>query len=254
MRYFIELSYKGTTYNGWQKQKNGLGVQELIENSLTTVLRTPIELTGSSRTDTGVHAEQQFAHFDTPLDCNLPDNLLVRLNRIIPKDIAVRQLYLVPNDLNSRFAASYRRYEYRITKYKNPFLINQVYQIVGLPDIELMNDAAQKLLGIHDFESFSKVHTQVNNFQCNITKAFWEQQGEFLVFTIQANRFLRGMVRALVGTLLEVGKHKRSISEFEALITARNRSLAGPQAPAEGLFLVAVGYPEGLLGEGLFMI
>lgn len=254
MRYFIEFSYKGTSYNGWQKQKNGLGVQELIENALAMVLRTPVELTGSSRTDTGVHAEQQFAHFDLPIARQIPDNLLVRLNGIVPKDIAIRQLYRVSDDLNSRFAASHRRYEYRIIKYKNPFLINQAYQFIGQPDISLMNEAAQKLLGIHDFESFSKVHTQVNNFKCNITLAVWEQQGTLLIFTIQANRFLRGMVRALVGTLLEVGKGKRSVSDFESLIAARSRSLAGPQAPAEGLFLVEVGYPDGLLEDRLFEI
>jgi len=248
MRYFIELSYKGTAYNGWQKQNNSLGVQQLVEEAMSKVLRTEIELTGSSRTDTGVHAEQQFAHFDF---AEIPDTeqLVYNINGLIPFDIAVRRIFAVPDDVNSRFAATHRRYEYRITRSKNPFLINQVYMLRAELNVAAMNEAAALLLKYDDFESFCKLHTNVNNFRCAISEAFWRQNGEFLIFSVKSNRFLRGMVRALVGTLLEVGKGKKTVSDFEKVIQSKDRKKAGAQAPAEGLFLVEVGYPESLFPE-----
>ena len=243
MRYFIELSYKGTAYNGWQKQNNSLGVQEVLEVAFGKILRIPIEITGSSRTDTGVHAEQQFAHFDCAEIADT-EKLIYNVNGIIPRDIAVRRIFAVPDDVNSRFAATYRRYEYRISRVKNPFLINQVYFLRSELDLEMMNDASAMLLLYQDFESFSKIHTSVNNFRCAITEAHWYETGDSLIFSIKSNRFLRGMVRALVGTLLEVGKGKKTVQDFEKIILSKNRKEAGAQAPAEGLFLVEVGYPE----------
>ena len=242
MRYFLEFSYKGTAYNGWQKQNNALGVQQVLEEALAKVLRLPIEITGSSRTDTGVHAEQQFAHFD--LEKAIEDTALIiyKLNGLIPRDIAVRRIIPVADDINSRFAATHRKYEYRITKHKNPFLTDLSYMLRAELNVDLMNEAAALLLKHNDFESFSKIHTQVNNFRCTITEAVWVDSEDMLIFHIRANRFLRGMVRALVGTLLDVGKGKRTVADFEEVILAKNRKVAGAQAPAEGLFLVEVGY------------
>jgi tRNA pseudouridine38-40 synthase len=247
MRYFIEFSYRGTAYNGWQKQNNALGVQQVLEEALSKVLRLPIELTGSSRTDTGVHAEQQFAHFDLEQGIGDKEMLIYKLNGVIPRDIAVRNIFLVPEDTNSRFAATHRKYEYRITRRKNPFLIDLACLSRGDLDISMMNEAAGLLMQYVDFESFSKIHTNVNNFRCTISQAEWIQSRDMLVFHIRANRFLRGMVRAIVGTLLEVGKGKISVADFEKIILSRNRKEAGAQAPAEGLFLVEVGYPSDLI-------
>ena len=245
MRYFIELSYKGTAYNGWQKQNNSLGVQQVLEVAMSKILRTTIELTGSSRTDTGVHAEQQFAHFDFE-EISDTTQLVYNINGMIPFDVAVRRIFAVPDDTNSRFAATYRRYEYRISRVKNPFLINQVYMVRADLDIPAMNEAASLLFKYDDFESFCKLHTNVNNFKCQISEAVWKENGDFLIFSVKSNRFLRGMVRALVGTLLEVGKGKKTVLDFEKIIQLKDRKKAGAQAPAEGLFLVEVGYPEDL--------
>lgn len=244
MRYFIEFSYKGTNYSGWQKQNNAISVQQKLDEALTLILRETIESVGSSRTDTGVHAEQQYAHFDTnqPIkDCNV---LTYRLNSLLPFDIAIHRTFAVEDTAHSRFDASYRRYEYRIVKRKNPFLHNESHIFHKPLNIQLMNEAALLLFKYKNFESFSKLHTQVNNFLCEITEAEWFEKGGILIFSVKSNRFLRGMVRALVGTLLEVGTGKKSIADFEKIIQAQDRSKAGAQAPAEGLFLVEVGYPE----------
>ncbi|PWJ55930.1 tRNA pseudouridine38-40 synthase [Dyadobacter jejuensis] len=249
MRYFIEFSYKGTAYHGWQRQNNAIGVQEILEQALGKILREPVAITGSSRTDTGVHATQQFAHFDRAEGAALPPRLVYRLNGLLPDDIAVAALHRVDPELNSRFVATHRRYEYRISRTKNPFLHEVAYGLSSPVDVDRMNAAAKGLLGLHDFESFSKVHTNVNNFRCTITRAEWEVRGDLWIFHIQANRFLRGMVRAVVGTLLDIGRGKRSVENMKEVIEARNRKFAGPQAPAEGLFLVEVGYPEGLFLE-----
>ncbi|WP_439559069.1 tRNA pseudouridine synthase A, partial [Dyadobacter sp.] len=189
MRYFLEFSYLGTAYNGWQKQNNALGVQQVLEEALARLFRTTVELTGSSRTDTGVHAEQQFAHFDLNNPIPDPDLFVYKMNGLIPRDIAVRNVCAVDSELNSRFAATYRKYEYRITKFKNPFLTGQAYLLKADLDIELMNEAAALLLKHNDFECFSKVHTNVNNFRCTITEAKWTETPDMLVFHIQANRF-----------------------------------------------------------------
>lgn len=244
MRYFIEFSYKGTNYSGWQKQNNAISVQQKLDEALTLILRETIESVGSSRTDTGVHAEQQYAHFDTNQPVKDCDVLTYRLNSLLPFDIAVHRVFAVEDTAHSRFDASYRRYEYRIVRRKNPFLHNESHIFHKPLNTQLMNEAALLLFKYKNFESFSKLHTQVNNFLCEITEAEWFERDGILIFSVKSNRFLRGMVRALVGTLLEVGTGKKNIADFEKIIQAQDRSKAGAQAPAEGLFLVEVGYPE----------
>jgi len=244
MRYFIEFSYKGTNYSGWQRQNNAISVQQKLDEALTLILRETIESVGSSRTDTGVHAEQQYAHFDTIKPVKDGELLTYRLNSLLPFDIAVHRVFEVKETAHSRFDATHRRYEYRIIRRKNPFLINESHIFHKPLDIQRMNEAAALLLKYKNFESFSKIHTQVNNFLCDITEAYWFEKEDVIIFTVKSNRFLRGMVRALVGTLLEVGTGKRTIADFEKIIQAQDRSKAGAQAPAEGLFLVEVGYPE----------
>ncbi len=250
MRYFIELAYKGTNFIGWQRQVKGRSVQQTLEGALATILRQPIEVVGSSRTDTGVHASQQFAHFDLEKIIPDPDKVVYRLNSLLASDLAIKAIFPVADDVHARFAATHRRYEYRIIRQKNPFFIHEAYIFRPDLDLEAMNAAAAFLLIHKDFESFSKVHTDVKTFLCDITQAEWQQKNvetlhatSLLTFTVQSNRFLRGMVRGLVGTLLEVGTKKRSIPDFEKIILAKNRQVAGPQAPAQGLFLVEVGYP-----------
>jgi tRNA pseudouridine38-40 synthase len=243
MRYFIEFSYKGTNYSGWQRQNNAISVQQKLDEALTLILREMIESVGSSRTDTGVHAEQQYAHFDTVRPVSDPDLLRFKLNSLLPFDIAVHRIFPVAETAHSRFDATHRRYEYRIIRRKNPFLINESHIFHKPLNVEHMNEAAALLLKYKNFESFSKIHTQVNNFLCDITEALWFEKGEVLIFSVRSNRFLRGMVRALVGTLLEVGTGKKTVADFEKIIQVQDRSKAGAQAPAEGLFLVEVGYP-----------
>ena len=246
MRYFIELAYKGTDFIGWQRQVRGRSVQQTLEEALSTVLRQPLEVVGSSRTDAGVHASQQFAHFDLGKAIEDADKLVYRLNSLLPTDLAVKSTFPVADDVHARFAATHRRYEYRIIRQKSPFLTNEAYVFRPELDIQKMNAAAAFLLKYDDFESFSKVHTDVKTFICKITQAEWRQKDEVLTFTVQSNRFLRGMVRGLVGTLLEVGTGKKSVEVFEKIILAKNRAAAGPQAPAQGLFLVEVGYLAGI--------
>lgn len=242
MRYFLELAYRGTHYHGWQRQPNGLSVQEVIETALTTVLRQPISIVGSGRTDTGVHAGQQFAHFET--DLPLPKHLLRSLNSLVSNDIAIYDCFPVHADAHARYTATYRYYQYSIIRRKDPFRDGLAY-IFTLPlDVERMNQAAELLLNHTDFESFSKVKTDVKTFNCRIDFAYWlvEPNGN-LTFHIKADRFLRGMVRAIVGTLLDVGQHRLSSTGFDQIIRDRDRKKAGRAAPADGLSLVEVGYP-----------
>lgn len=243
MRYFIQLAYKGTAYHGWQRQPNGLSVQEVLENALATILRQPIAIVGSGRTDAGVHAAEQFAHFD--IETPLPQNLLRSLNSLIPPDIAVYDCFPVRPDDHARFTAISRYYQYQISRKKDPFRHELVYVFTLPLAVDRMNEAAERFLHHTDFESFSKVKTDVKTFNCQIERAFWEQKpnGD-LVFHIKANRFLHGMVRAIVGTLLAVGQRRLSVADVEQIILARDRKRAGRAAPADGLSLVEVGYPE----------
>jgi tRNA pseudouridine38-40 synthase len=242
MRYFLELAYRGTRYHGWQRQPNGLSVQEVLETALSTVLRQPIAIVGSGRTDTGVHAGQQFAHFET--ESALPTNLIRSINSLILADIAVYDCFPVRADDHARYTATFRYYQYQIIRRKDPFREGLAYLFTLPLAVQKMNEAASQLLHHTDFESFSKVKTDVKTFTCRIDYAYWEQHtnGD-LTFHIRADRFLRGMVRAIVGTLLAVGQDRMSVPEFDEVIQARDRKKAGRSAPAEGLSLVEVGYP-----------
>ncbi len=241
MRYLIEISYLGTDFAGWQNQLNAVSVQELVEKGLTTLLKQKIDIVGSSRTDAGVHAKQQFAHFDFDKTINLAD-VKYRLNQILPVSISINNFILVAENFHSRFDAKSRAYEYRISQSKNPFIIEQAYQFTTKLDVIKMNDACKVLFENNDFEAFSKKHTDVTNFNCTIFNAIWFIENDLLVFKIKANRFLRGMVRAVVGTMIEVGLGKMTIEQFEGVILSKNRQNAGFSVPAKGLFLIEVNY------------
>lgn len=242
-RYFLELSYKGTPFHGWQIQKNAFTVQECLESALSTYLRQPISVMGSGRTDTGVHASMQVCHFDL-LEGELGKNFLKGINSILPKEIAIHSVRPVQPDAHARFDAIRRSYIYRIIFRKSPFLNELAWLYFHPLDVEQMNLAAQVLLRHEDFECFSKVHTEVNHFRCQIFSAHWEQKDDQLLFHITANRFLRGMVRAIVGTLIEVGLGWRKAEQMDELILSRDREKAGKAAPAKGLFLSEIVYPQ----------
>ena len=240
MRYFFEVSYNGSKYSGWQSQKNAIGIQSVIEESLSKLLQQPASIVASGRTDAGVHCEQQFFHVDA--SNQLDDNFLIRLNSFLPQQIAINSIRAVKEDASARYDAFERSYRYQITRKKNPFFHGYAWHYFKPLDIKTMNAAAALLIGEHDFESFSKVKTDVNHFICTIKTAHWKQEGELLCFHITANRFLRGMVRAIVGTLLDVGTGKIKADDFEAIIKSRDRRKAGANVPAEGLFLTGVKY------------
>ncbi|MCG9879477.1 MAG: tRNA pseudouridine(38-40) synthase TruA [Bacteroidia bacterium] len=242
MRYFVHLAYHGKPYHGWQKQPNAHSVQEEIESKLSILLKTPIQVVGCGRTDTGVHAKQYYLHMDLvqPIDT---EKVCFQLNAILPKDIAIFEIFEVKLDLHARFSAISRQYEYWICRKANPFAQDISYFYSKPLHVEAMNQAALLLLGSHDFECFSKVHTDVKTFICDVRFAQWQAREDgFLVFTIEADRFLRNMVRAIVGTLLEVGKGKVSIDEFKAILQSKNRSEAGMSVAAQGLFLSKISY------------
>ena len=241
MRYFIELSYNGTKYHGWQIQPDMVSVQEKLNNAISTVLQSKTEVVGAGRTDTGVHAVQMFAHFNTEI--LIENNFVHKLNSILPNDISVDKVFEVLEDKHARFDAKSRSYEYRIWLGRNPFLLDFSWQIHSQkPDLSKMNAAAILLLEYENFQTFSKVKTEVHTFNCNVTAAFWRQEGNLLIFHISANRFLRNMVRAIVGTLVDVGLGKISIAEFRQIIESKNRSNAGLSVPAKGLFLTQIKY------------
>ena len=241
MRYFIELSYNGKNYHGWQIQPDVISVQQKVNNALSIVLQTEISVVGAGRTDTGVHASQMFAHFD--VDQELAGNVVFKFNSILPEDIVVYAVFLVDPEKHARFNAVSRSYAYKICLGRDPFLLDFAWQIHSQKfDLNLMNEAAKLLLEYQDFESFSKVKTEVYTFNCDITKAVWIEKENELTFHISANRFLRNMVRAIVGTLLEVGSGKKTIEDFRKIIESKNRSKAGLSVPAKGLFLTAIKY------------
>ncbi len=243
MRYFIEIAYNGTHYFGWQRQPNDVSVQEVLEHSLSTLLGNQTSVVGAGRTDTGVHAKQLFAHFDTEPIEDL-EHLIYRLNSFLPKDIAVKTIFPVIDSAHARFDAIERAYEYHINMQKDPFLEGLTFFTQRLPNVMIMNQAAQILLEYDDFQCFSRSKTDVKTYHCKIKKAVWEQHGDRLIFTIVADRFLRNMVRAIVGTLLEIGYEKRSIDDLHKIIRSKDRSNAGASAPAHGLYLTKVVYPE----------
>lgn len=248
MRYFIEIAYNGKNYFGWQRQPEQISVQQVLEETLSTLLREEIKLTGAGRTDTGVHAKQLFAHFDFDEIENF-DNIIFRINSFLPKDISLKYIFKVKQDAHARFDAVERQYEYLISLEKDPFSQDFAFQINNKPDVELMNQAAEMLLSHKDFQCFSRSRTDVKTYNCTIVKAFWEATDNRLVFTIAADRFLRNMVRAIVGTLLDVGYGKTTLEDFKAILKSKSREEAGASAPAHGLYLTRVVYPESVFKE-----
>jgi tRNA pseudouridine38-40 synthase len=243
MRYLIQLAYKGSNYHGWQKQPNVHSVQGELDSKLSTLLAEQIETVGCGRTDTGVHAKDFYAHFDVTK--NIDEQFIkFKLNNFLPKDIVVYDIQKVSEEFNARFDAVWREYEYWITREPNPFLLDQSWFQNGKLNLDDMNKASALLIGKKDFESFSKVHTQVNNFICDVMHANWEIKENKLVFTIRANRFLRNMVRAIVGTLVDVGKGKITVDEVNNILASKNRCEAGHSVPAHGLFLTRIYYPH----------
>lgn len=242
-RYFLEVAYKGTHYHGWQIQDNAKSVQEVIQNALSTLLRSKVSTMGSGRTDTGVHAKQQFLHFDYTKEIDGAD-FLKRINAILPFDIAGLGLRKVSPEAHARFDAVLRKYEYHLINWKNPFLKDLAWHCYYKLDVQAMNNAAALLLEYRDFECFSKTHTDVHNFNCEIKEAHWEQKEGGLIFHITANRFLRGMVRAIVGTLVDVGRKKIEPEKFREVIQSKSRSKAGSSVPPDGLYLSQVIYPQ----------
>lgn len=242
MRYFITLSYNGKNYHGWQIQPNGSSVQETLEKALSTMLRCPISIVGAGRTDTGVHARYMAAHFDTDITFDAA-HVVKRLNVYLPADIAIFNIEPVADTLHARFDAVSRTYQYHVHTHKDAFINTQSLQVQPNIRFDLMNQAAQVLFDYIDFTSFSKLHTDVKTNNCTITHAQWTQLSEHRwVFTITANRFLRNMVRAIVGTLLQVGTQKITIDDFKRIIESKDRCQAGTSAPAHGLYLTDVQY------------
>ncbi len=244
-RYFVELAYDGEAYAGWQRQKNAIGVQQVIEETLSRVLRLPaFPVLGSGRTDTGVHARKQVMHLDLPFEVQHMATWVGRMNAALPNDIVLKRMKRVENEHHARFSAVLRAYEYWVSTARNPFLRGRSHFVYQPLDISAMNQAATFLLGEKDFTSFSKVHTDVNHFRCLLSRAEWVMDDDKLVFHISADRFLRGMVRAVVGTLLEVGLARISPQDFESIVNDMDRKKAGQNAPACGLYLTEVKYPD----------
>ena len=239
-RYFIEVSYKGTNYSGFQVQQNANSIQAEIEKALEIFYKQKFELTGSSRTDTGVHAHQNFFHFDTDIAIN-DDSY--NLNAILPDDIVVKRIFKVDDNAHCRFDALSREYHYYIYQHKNPFLNGIAYYVPYTINLALLQQAAAEIMNYTDFTSFCKRNTQVKTFQCNIYASEWVQQADCIIYKIKANRFLRGMVKGLVGTMLLAGKKKITLDEFKAIIEAKDCTKADFSVPADGLFLVKVVFP-----------
>ena len=244
MRYFIYFSFNGKLYHGWQKQKNSITIQEKIEESLSVLLKDKIEVIGAGRTDAGVHAKQMYAHFDCDLDFEI-QNLIFRANKFLDNDIVIHDVFKVKDEANSRFDAISRTYQYHIIIKKDPFRKN-AYLFHKELDIEAMNQACQHILGVHDFTSFSKVNTQTYTNTCKVYYAKWKVFSNELIFTIEANRFLRNMVRAIVGTLIDVGVGKLLSKDLVKIIDAKDRCQSGTSVPAKGLFLYKVKYLDNL--------
>ena len=243
MRYFIELSYNGAAYHGWQIQPDAISIQEVLEKSLSLLLNTPISIMGAGRTDTGVHAKQMFAHFD--FEGVLDEvNLAFRLNSFLPQDVAIHDVFKVKKDAHTRFNAVSRTYLYRVALQKDVFSANDAYYVKQKLDIEKMKEAAKILLDYNDFQCFSKTKTNVKTYLCNIMKAEWTLVDGELHFIIKADRFLRNMVRAIVGTIINIGLDKISVEDLHRIIESKNRSKAGFSVPAHGLYLIEVEYPE----------
>ena len=245
-RYFVELSYNGSAYHGWQRQPNAMSIQQALEEALSKLIRERISLVGAGRTDTGVHAREMYAHFDTAKEIVNPKELVFLLNGFLRDDIAIKAIRRVQPAAHARFDATARYYQYHIATTKDPFHTPSHYYLKNKPDIYLMNQAAKILLLHEDFQCFSRSNTNVKTFLCNIKKAEWQQEDDYLVFYICANRFLRNMVRAIVGTLLEIGFKKRKVEDIEMVILSKDRGKAGFSVPARGLYLSRIEYPQNI--------
>lgn len=244
MRYFLEFSYNGKNYFGWQRQPKQISVQEVLENALSTLFREAIAVTGAGRTDSGVHAKKMFAHFD--FENELPGDLIHRLNSFLPQDIVIYKIHSMKSEAHARFDALERTYHYFVQIGKDAFNSDFSWQIRYDLDENKMNQAAESLIGKKDFSSFAKLHTDVKTHICNVKLAQWERIENELKFTITADRFLRNMVRAIVGTLVDVGKGKITLDEFNSIIDQKDRSFASGSAPAQGLYLAEVEYPKSI--------
>lgn len=249
MRYFMHLAYNGTPFHGWQIQPNADSVQQTLEYALGKLCGENINIVGCGRTDTGVHAKDFYAHFDTQQqwDKSQLQQLTYKLNAFLPEEILILSIFHVADDLHARFSATARTYQYHVSEQKQPFGKDFTHRVYVPLDTDLMNTAASMLLGEHDFTSFSKLHTQTATNICNITYAHWEKTGNELVFTIKANRFLRNMVRAIAGTLIDVGRGKTTLDDLQRIIESKDRCCAGTSLPAKALFLTEVEY------DGLFV-
>ncbi len=247
-RYFIELSYKGTNYSGFQSQQNtDHTIQAELEKAFKILHKSEISLVGSSRTDAGVHALQNYFHFD--FDADIHPQFVYKTNAILPADIVVKKIIPVSADAHCRFDALSREYKYFIYARKNPFLQDRAYFFPYKLDIEKLKDAAETVKEYTDFTSFSKRNTQVKTFECRMIESEWLFENNCLVYRVKANRFLRGMVRALTATMLKIGRNKTPLTEFKSIIEARDCTLASFAVPAQGLFLIDVAYPHGYFGE-----
>ena len=245
MRFFIELSYDGKQYHGWQYQPNAISVQEIFEHSLSTLLKSPINVFGAGRTDAGVHAKQMFAHFDYSVAFD-KKILIFKLNSFLPNDISIQNIYQVKTEAHARFDALSRTYRYIITRKKDVFNYHGSYYLKHNLDVQRMNQAAKILLDYKNFKSFSRSNTDVKTYNCNIMEAEWHEVQNQLVFKIKADRFLRNMVRAIVGTLLAIGSGKLTINEFHDIIKSKDRKMAASSAPAHGLYLSQIQYDKNI--------
>lgn len=248
-RYFIELAYNGNGYNGWQIQPAAPSVQGELNQALTTLLRENTNVVGAGRTDTGVNASFYVAHFDSPAEIQDTAYLVYKLNRLLGRNIAISRIYPVPSDLHARFSALSRTYKYFIDKTKDPFTYPFTFRPHPLPDISRMNEACRILFEYTDFTSFSKLHTDTKTNNCHIMQAEWTEKGNQLIFTIKADRFLRNMVRAIVGTMLEIGQGKLDCKDLRQIIESKNRCNAGTSVPGNALFLCDIEYDKKQIPE-----
>ena len=250
-RYFIRLAYDGTAYHGWQIQENAISVQQVLNENLSTLHQQQVFVTGAGRTDTGVHAREMYAHFDLEQPFKAWPEWMYRINSLLPEDISVLNLYDVNENAHARFDALDRTYKYEISTIKDPFQINRSYLLRQQLQVDKMQNACKWLLHKQDFTSFSKLHSQTQTNICDVTKAEFEEREGMITFTVSADRFLRNMVRCMVGTLIEVGLGKMEPEQVKDILQARDRSMAGFSVPACGLYLTAISYPAGYLNRQL---
>jgi tRNA pseudouridine38-40 synthase len=248
LRYFLELSYNGSCYHGWQYQPNAISVQEVMEKTLSTLLKEKTSIVGAGRTDTGVHAKQMFAHFDTTVVFSV-EKLRFKLNSFLPKDIAIQNIFEVDDEAHARFNAISRTYKYKISLQKSVFSFNNSYYLKSVLDVKKMNEAAKILFEYENFKCFSRSNTDVNTYNCKVIKAEWTVAENELIFTIKANRFLRNMVRAIVGTLINIGSNKMNIEQFHNIIKSQDRTKAGASVPGYALYLTQIEYPKHIIKQ-----